>query len=94
MCGGQHPRTTFRRERRLYGRCGGCQRQCSVIIGTVFEGTKLPLTHWFMAMQLLTQAKNNVSALEFKRQLGVCHRTAWLVKHKLLEAMRLAEAGR
>jgi hypothetical protein len=35
-----------------------------VTSGTVFEATKLPLTRLFLAMQLLTQAKNNVSALE------------------------------
>ncbi len=93
-CSAGQVRTTFRREGRLYWQCGGCQRQCSVISGTVFEATKLPLTRWFLAMQLLTQSKNNVSALELKRQLGVCYRTAWLVKHKLLEAMRLAESGR
>jgi transposase-like protein len=87
-------RTTFRRDGRLYWQCADCQHQCSVISGTVFEATKLPLTRWFMALQLLTQSKNNVSALELKRQLGVCYRTAWLVKHKLLEAMRLAESDR
>ena len=45
-------------------------------------------------MHLLSASKNKVSALELKRQLGVCDRSAWLVKHKLLEAMRLAEADR
>ena len=94
QCGVMQARTTFRRLGRLYWQCAGCQHQCSAISGTVFEATKLPLTRWFMAMQLLTQSKNNVSALELKRQLGVCYRTAWLVKHKLLEAMRLAESDR
>lgn len=45
-------------------------------------------------MQLLTQARNNVSPLELRRQLGVSYRTAWLVKHKLLQAMVLAESAR
>jgi hypothetical protein len=34
---------------------------------------------------------NNFSAFELKRHLGVCYRTAWLVKHKLMEVMRLRE---
>ena len=46
------------------------------------------------AMHLLTQAKNNVAALELMRHLGVSYRTAWLVKHKLLEVMRQREQGR
>jgi hypothetical protein len=45
-------------------------------------------------MQLLTQSKNNVSALELMRQLGLSYRTAWLLKHKIMEAMRVREDGR
>jgi transposase-like protein len=85
---------SFRRAGRLYWQCASCRHQCSVISGTIFESTKLPLTRWFLAMHLLTQAKNNVSALELKRHLGVSYPTAWLVKHKLMEVMRLREDGR
>lgn len=91
---GASSRTSFRRQGRLYWQCRGCQYQCSVTSGTVFENTKLPLTVWFLAMHLLTQAKNNVAALELMRHLGVCYRTAWLIKHKLLEVMRQREEDR
>jgi len=60
----------------------------------MFEASKLPLSRWFLAMQLLTQSKNNVSALELMRQLGVSYRTAWLIKHKIMEAMRVREQRR
>ncbi len=93
-CGVTESRTTFRRQGRLYWQYAGCQHQCSVTSGTVFGSTKLPLTRWFLAMQFLSQSKNNVAALELKRQIGVCYRTAWLIKHKLLEAMRLVEVDR
>jgi ribosomal protein L37AE/L43A len=92
-CGGP-PSCSFRRQGRLYWQCASCRHQCSVISGTIFESTKLPLTRWFLAMHLLTQAKNNVSALELKRHLGVSYPTAWLVKHKLMEVMRLREDSR
>ena len=49
---------------------------------------------WFLAMHLLTQAKNNVSALELKRHLGVSYKSALTVKHKVMEVMRLREAAR
>jgi hypothetical protein len=92
-CGGG-ARTSFLRGELRYWECSGCSYQCSLISGTVFEATKLPLSRWFLAMQLLTQAKNNVSALELKRQLGVSYGSAWLIKHKLMEAMRVREQGR
>lgn len=87
-------RTTFVRNALRYWQCAHCAQQCSLISGTVFEATKLPLTRWFLAMQLLTQSKNNVSALELKRQLGVSYRSAWLLKHKIMEAMRRREERR
>ncbi len=45
-------------------------------------------------MHLLSQSKNNVSALELKRHLGVSYPTAWLLKHKLMEVMTQREQGR
>ena len=87
-------RTSFRRQGRLYWQCGSCQRQCSVTSGTVFESGELPPTRRFLAMHRLTQAKNKVSALELKRHLGVCWRTAWRVKHTRLEVMCQREEGR
>lgn len=38
-------------------------------------------------MYLMTQSKNNVSALELTRMVGVCYRTAWRLKHKLTQVM-------
>lgn len=49
---------------------------CSATSGTVFEATSLPLTRCFLAIQLLTQTKGNVPALELTRRLGVSYRTA------------------
>jgi hypothetical protein len=34
-----------------------------------------------------TQNKNNISMLEFKRLIGVSYRTAWRIKHKIMEVM-------
>lgn len=67
--------------------CFVCGYQSSSIVGTVMEHTHLPLTLWFLAMYLLTQHKNAISALALKRQLGVSYKTAWLLKHKLMQTM-------
>jgi len=86
--------SSFRRHGRLYWQCSACRNQCSVTAGTIFESSKLGLSTWFLAMHLMTQSKNFISALELKRHLGVCYKTAWLIKHKLMEVMRLREDGR
>jgi hypothetical protein len=67
--------------------CGACRHQASLIAGTIFQGTKLPLTTWFLAIYLISQAKTGLSALALKRQLGVSYPTAWLIHHKLMQAM-------
>jgi transposase-like protein len=92
-CSGGHS-SSFRRQGRLYFQCTACRHQCSVTSGTIFGATKLPLTRWFLAMHLLTQSKNNVAALELMRHLGVCYQSAWLIKHKLMEVMRVREDSR
>jgi transposase-like protein len=74
--------------------CAGCREQTTLTAGTIFHATKLPLRKWFQAMYFLTQTKNNVSALELKRLIGVCYRTAWRLKHKLLQVMTEREAPR
>lgn len=50
--------------------------------------TRLPLTQWFLAMYLLSQSKNGISAMELMRHLGVRYPTAWLLKQKLMQSMR------
>ncbi len=90
-CGGA-ARSHFTRGGLPYWQCGECPHQTSLISDTILEASKLSLTRWFLAMQLLTQSKNNVLALELKRQLGVSCRSAWLLKHKIMQA-QLSEEG-
>jgi transposase-like protein len=67
--------------------CQTCRHQTSLTAGTVMQGTKLPLTLWFLAIYLISQAKTGLSALALKRSLGVSYPTAWLVQHKLMQAI-------
>ena len=67
--------------------CNRCHSQTTLTSGTIFQGTRLPLFTWFFAMYLLTQSKNNVSALELTRTLGICYRSSWRLKHKLTQVM-------
>ena len=73
--------------RNLY-QCSGCHHQTSLSSGTLFAHTKLPLTTWFLAIYLITQAKTGLSALALKRQIGVSYNTAWSLKQKIMQAMK------
>jgi hypothetical protein len=58
----------------------------------MFHKSRTPLVKWFLAIHLLTSAKNDIAALELARQLGVKWDTAWLIKQKLMEVMRQRNA--
>jgi hypothetical protein len=84
----------FRRGRQMHYQCRACRHQTTLISGTLFEATKLPLATWFLAIHLLTWTKTNLSALELKRHLSVRYRTAWRIKHKIMQAMLERETSR
>ena len=68
--------------------CKGCSHQLSVMAGTVFQDSKLPLTTWFRAMWHVASQKNGISALGVQRDLGLgSYKTAWSLLHKLRRAM-------
>lgn len=74
--------------RRNLWRCNVCERESSVMAGTVFQDSKLPLTVWFRGMWHVTSQKNGISALGLQRVLGLhSYRSAWLMLHKLRKAM-------
>ena len=85
-CAHQHEPVRLRTRTLL--QCRHCHHQASLTAGTIFADTKLPLTTWLLAMFLLTQQKNGLSALALKRHLGVSYPTAWRLKHKLLQVMK------
>lgn len=65
--------------------CNACHHQTSIIAGTLFQGSNLPLTIWFLAIHLISQAKTGLSALALKRQQGIGYPSAWLMHHKLMQ---------
>ncbi len=84
-CGGTEH--SYSKARRIF-QCSACRVQTSAKSGTIYHQSKTPLTKWFLAMHLITTAKNDIASLELARQLGVKWDTAWLIKQKLMEAMR------
>ena len=83
-CGGDKAWPTARDELR----CAKCQRQTSVIAGTILEGTRKPLRMWFQTMWYVTNQKQGGSALGMQRILGLgSYQTAWTWLHKMRRAM-------
>ncbi|WP_269635692.1 IS1595 family transposase [Xanthomonas citri] len=92
-CAGR-ARSRFKRGGAIYYQCSACRHQTSLIAGTMFQGTKLSLRTWMLALHLLTSTKTNMAALELMRHLGVNYKTAWRMKHKIMQVMAEREATR
>lgn len=83
-CGGlKHQHDT---KRNTYD-CRECGYQFSVLAGSVFHDTKLPLRKWFVATYLMCESKKGISANQLKRTLGVSYKTAWFLCHRIRAAM-------
>src|SRR5215472_16999734 len=68
--------------------CADCGRQTSVTAGTIMHHSKLPLTAWFWAADLMATHSNGISALQLQRQLAFgSYKTAWLLCAKLRRSM-------
>ncbi|MCF8417021.1 MAG: IS1595 family transposase [Crocinitomicaceae bacterium] len=68
-----------------------CRKQFSVIKGTIFENTNIPLVKWFKAVFYFTVMKRGISSCQLARNLEVEQRTAWFILHRLREV--IAEEG-
>ena len=93
-CCGDRRRSRFRRGMQVYYQCRACRHQTTLTSGTLFAGSKLPLRTWLLALHLLTATKTNLAALELMRHLGVNYKTAWRLKHKVMQAMAERENTR
>ena len=69
-------------------RCRQCDSQVSVISGTIFQDSRIPLQLWFEAIWHVVSQKHGVNAKGLQRVLGLGrYETAWILLHKLRIAM-------
>lgn len=56
----------------------------SVLVGTIFENTNVPLRTWFKVIHLMLVSKKGISALQVHRMFGFgSYRTAWYMCHRV-----------
>jgi transposase-like protein len=80
-------RTGSASQRRVW-KCADCRKQFSVLTGTIFHGTKIPVRTWIFVIFEMASSKNGVSAREIERKYDLTPRTAWHLLHRIREAMK------
>jgi transposase-like protein len=69
-------------------KCRKCRKQFSVLTGTIFHGTKIPVRTWVFVVFEMASRKNGVAAREIERKYGLTPKSAWYMVHRIREAMK------
>jgi transposase-like protein len=72
-------------------KCKDCRKQFSVTVGTIFEGSHIPLNKWLHAIFLMCSSKKGISAHQLHRMLGVTYKSAWFMAHRIRYALSQPE---
>ena len=77
----------------LRWRCKACRGDFSITSGTLFAWHKLPLRTYLLAVAGFCNEVKGKSMLAFSRELDVQYKTAFVLAHKLREAMASSMKG-
>jgi transposase-like protein len=86
-CGSVNVYTCSRPSGATRYRCKGCKKDFSVTSGTIFAWHKLPLRIYLLAIVIVCNEVKGKSMLALRRDLRVQYKTAFVLSHKLREAM-------
>ena len=91
QCESTHVRRRNEQDTGRIGRwnCHECPTTFKVTHGTLFQGTKIPLQKWFLAISLMVNAKKSLSSCQLARDLGLKQKACW----RMMMAIR-AEMGK
>ncbi len=70
-------------------KCKGCHHQFSVTSGTIFASRKMAFVDLLAAICITVNASKGVSMVQLSRDLDCQYKTAFVLAHKLREAMAL-----
>ena len=72
--------------RKLF-RCKGCSHQFTVTSGTIFASRKMPVRDYLLAIAIFVNGAKGHSALQLSRDLDCQYKSAFVLAHKLREAV-------
>ena len=82
-CGGTYHRIKSRKQYQ----CAKCRAQIAPLAGTIFHKSDTPLTLWFHAIMVFSNAKSGMSGKALERDLETTYKTAWRMLRLIREAL-------
>lgn len=71
------------KERKGEWNCHGCKSTFNVLTNTMFQGTKIDLQIWFLAISLIHNAKKSLSSHQLARDLNLTQQTALYMQERI-----------
>jgi transposase-like protein len=84
----------YKYETRKLWKCKGCNHQFSVTSGTIFANRKMPIRDILLAIAVFVNGAKGISALQLGRDLDCQYKTAFVLAHKLREAINGGDKGK
>jgi transposase-like protein len=70
-------------------KCRDCRKKFTVMVGTIFEDSHIPLRSWVIAFHMMCSSKKGYSAKQLQRNLGLkSYKSAWHMAHRIRYAMK------
>jgi transposase-like protein len=67
---------TGKKSYRSVWKCAQCHQQFSVLVGTIFEDSRIALSKWLLAIHEMCADKNGISSCELGRKLDITQKSA------------------
>ena len=93
-CGGLDAYECRRPKGALRFRCKACKGDFTITSGTLFDNHKLPLKAYLAIIAIFCNEVKGKSALAISRDLGLSYKSAFVLLHKMREAMAEEMKGR
>jgi transposase-like protein len=93
-CGGLDAYEFRRAKGALRFECRACRKEFSITSGTLFASHKLPLRMYLAAIAIFCNEVKGKSMLAMSRDLGLSYKAAFVLGHKMREAMAAEMRGR
>lgn len=73
-------------KKELRHHCNGCRKSFKVTVGTIFQGTHIPLNKWFAFISLVLGTKKNLQIKEIARDLKMQKSAIYLMMKRFKKA--------
>ena len=69
-------------------KCKDCRERFTVLQGTMFEGSHIPLKKWFYAIYIFLSHKKGISSVQLAKDIQVTQKTAWFMLSRIRKNLK------